>query len=85
MVQGRLTEADTDHLAGRHSIRTNQCPLPPSPIIITDIGKHTHKTKTNSPTPKPKPRTAHMYMYCVYTPCLKKSSHLLAVCNFVKS
>jgi len=28
--KGRLTEADTDHPAGRHSIRTNQCPLPPS-------------------------------------------------------
>jgi len=29
--KGRLTEADThDHLAGRHSIGTNQCLLPPS-------------------------------------------------------
>jgi len=26
--KGRLTEADTDHLAGRHSIWTNQCPPP---------------------------------------------------------
>jgi len=24
-------QADTDHLAGRHSIRTNHCPPPPSP------------------------------------------------------
>ena len=32
--KGRLTEADshTDHLAGRHSIQTSQCPPPPSPI-----------------------------------------------------
>jgi len=28
--KGRLTEADTDHLAGCHSIRTNQCPPTPS-------------------------------------------------------
>jgi len=27
--KGRLTEADTDQLAGRHSIWTNQCPPPP--------------------------------------------------------
>jgi len=27
--KGRLTEANTDHPAGRHSIRTNQCPPPP--------------------------------------------------------
>ena len=33
--KGRLTEADrhTNHLAGRHSIRTKQCPPPPSPIF----------------------------------------------------
>jgi len=29
--KGRLTEADKDHPAGHHSIRTNQCPPPPSP------------------------------------------------------
>jgi len=32
--KGRLTEADTDHRAGRHSIRTNQCPPPPSPYFL---------------------------------------------------
>ena len=31
--KGRLTQADTDHPAGRHSIRTNQCPPPLSPIF----------------------------------------------------
>jgi len=31
--KGRLTEADTDHPAGRHSIRTDQCSPPPSPIV----------------------------------------------------
>ena len=31
--KGRLTEADIDHPAGCHSIRTNQCPPPPSPIF----------------------------------------------------
>jgi len=33
--KGRLTEADTDHPAGRHSIRANQYPPPPSPHIFT--------------------------------------------------
>ena len=36
MVQGKInTGRHTDHLAGRHSIRTNQCPPPPSPIFFT--------------------------------------------------
>jgi len=38
----RLTEADTlilYHLAGRHSIRTNQCPPPPSPRLVVSFGK----------------------------------------------
>jgi len=37
--KGRLTEADTDHPAGCHSIQTNQCPPPPSLIYgwITEI------------------------------------------------
>jgi len=35
MVQGKInTGRHTDHLAGRHSIRTNQCPPPPSPHIF---------------------------------------------------
>ena len=29
------TGRHTDHLAGRHSIRTNQCPPPPSPYFFT--------------------------------------------------
>jgi len=35
--KGRLTEADTPtiRLHGRHSIWTNQCPPPPSPIFFT--------------------------------------------------
>ena len=33
--KGRLlTEADVDQLAGRHSVRINQCPPPPSPHIL---------------------------------------------------
>jgi len=31
--KGRLTEADSDHPARRHSIRINQYPPPPSPIF----------------------------------------------------
>ena len=32
MVQGKINRGShTDHLAGRHSMRTNQCPPPPSP------------------------------------------------------
>jgi len=33
--KGRLTEAHTDHPTARHSIRTNQCPAPPSPHFFT--------------------------------------------------
>ena len=33
--KGRLTEADTNHPAGHHSIRTNQCPPTPSPHFFT--------------------------------------------------
>jgi len=33
MMQGKINRGrDTDHPDGRHSIRTNQCPPPPSPI-----------------------------------------------------
>jgi len=31
--KGRLTEADTDHPDGRHSIRTKQCPPPSCPFF----------------------------------------------------
>jgi len=35
MVQGKINRGKhTDHPAGRHSIRTNQCPPPPSPHIL---------------------------------------------------
>ena len=35
MVQGKINRGrHTDHPAGRHSIRTNQCPPPPSPIFL---------------------------------------------------
>jgi len=35
MVQGKINRGrHTDHLAGRHSIRTNQCPPPPSPHFV---------------------------------------------------
>ena len=34
MVQGKINRGrHTDHLAGRHSIRTNQCLPPPSPTV----------------------------------------------------
>jgi len=34
MVQGKINRGrHTDHLAGSHSIQTNQCPPPPSPIF----------------------------------------------------
>jgi len=36
MVQREINRGrHTDHPAGRHSIRTNQCPPPPSPYIFT--------------------------------------------------
>jgi len=35
MVQGKINRGrHTDHPAGRHSIRTNQCPPPPSTITL---------------------------------------------------
>jgi len=35
VVQGKINRGrHTDHPAGRHSIRTNQCPPPPSPIFF---------------------------------------------------
>jgi len=35
MVQGKINRGrHTDHPTGRRSIRTNQCPLPPSPIFL---------------------------------------------------
>jgi len=35
MVQGKINRGrHTDHPAGRHSIRTNQCPPPSSPIWV---------------------------------------------------
>jgi len=38
-VQGKINKGrHTDHLAGRHSIRTNQCPPPPSPHIFLQAG-----------------------------------------------
>jgi len=37
----RLTEADTDHPAGCHSIRTNQWPPPPNSLLINTVpAKH---------------------------------------------
>ena len=38
MVQGKINRGrHTDHPAGRHSIWTNQCPLPPSPSHKLDV------------------------------------------------
>jgi len=35
MVQGKINRGKhTDHLAGCHSIQTNQCPPPPSPHFL---------------------------------------------------
>jgi len=35
MVQGKINRGrHTDHLAGRHSIQTNQCPPPPPPYFL---------------------------------------------------
>jgi len=39
MVQGEINRGrHTDHPAGCHSIRTNQCPPPPSPHIFLRAG-----------------------------------------------
>ena len=39
MVKGKINRGrHTDHPAGRHSILTNQCPLPPSPPYFLQAG-----------------------------------------------
>ena len=41
MVQGKINRGrHTDHPAGRHSIRTNQCPPPPYPYFLLEAGCH---------------------------------------------
>jgi len=38
MVQGKINRGrHTEHPAGRHSIRTNQCPPPPSSIFYSRL------------------------------------------------
>jgi len=45
MVQGKINRGrHTDYPAGRHSVRTNQCPPPPSPQSRT----YRKKTKGNT-------------------------------------
>jgi len=45
MVQGKINRGShTDHLAGHHSIRTNQCPLPPYPCT-----EHCHQKFVSTP------------------------------------
>ena len=46
-MQGKINR-HTDHPAGRHSIRANQCPPPPSPYIFT--GRTPSCRPTNSVT-----------------------------------
>jgi len=46
IVQGKINRGrHTDHPAGRHSIRTNQCPPPPSPIFLQARCPSCHPTK----------------------------------------
>jgi len=46
MVQGKINRGrQTDHPAGHHSIRTNQCPPPPSPQEIWTIQKKLSNTE----------------------------------------
>jgi len=38
VVQGKINRGrHTDHPAGRHSIRTNQCPPPSSPFEYAEV------------------------------------------------
>jgi len=47
MVQGKINKGrHTDHPAGRHSIRTNQCPPPPSPIFFQAGCPSSHATNS---------------------------------------
>jgi len=48
MVQRKINRGrHTDHPAGRHSIRANQCPPPPSPHIFLQAGCPSYRP-TNS-------------------------------------
>jgi len=52
-VQGKINRGrHTDHLAGRHSIRTNQCLPPPSPMKVGgwwkyESGRKCHESGRN--------------------------------------
>jgi len=49
MAQGKINRGrQTDHPAGRHSIRTNQCPPPPSPPHIASAHWTTNLNNTVS-------------------------------------
>jgi len=46
VVQGKINRGrHTDHPAGRHSIRTNQCLPPPSPHVFLQAGSPTNSVK----------------------------------------
>jgi len=57
----RLTEADTNHPAGSHSIWTNQCPPPPSPSHFYRL----HGLPAAQPTVSNHWRTKCHHYYCL--------------------
>jgi len=57
-VQGKTNRGrHTDHLAGRHSIRTNQCPPLPTPPFFS-YGTETYGTETVQVTPLKRTQTS---------------------------
>ena len=63
MVQGKINRGrHTDHPAGCHSIRTNQCPSSPSPHIFT--GRPTNSVKALKATMMPEHFAVKTLLLC---------------------
>jgi len=77
MVQGKINRGrNTDHSAGRHSIRTNQCPPPPSPPYFLRAG-----CPSCRPTNSVKALLASYCKYITSTTVMWYSVPFAAVCS----
>ena len=75
MAQGKINRGrHTDHPAGRHSMRTNQCPPPPFPIFFTgripflSLKQQCQSTEgSSSPKDRLQSHQVHLTMLQYYT------------------
>jgi len=77
--KGRLTEVDTNHPSGRHSIRTNQCPPPLSPHFLQAGCSSCHPTNSI----KALVIYCHLYDWCDYKHWYYLVIHFLFQCYSV--